>query len=707
MTSNIRLGRFGLLILITAVTAVTHTAYGQSCVNHCGVQSGPCWCDDACVQFNDCCSNYCQACVVPSIASVTPLSGPTTGGTLLTINGQNFGTAVGTAMLNGVNMTVFSWSATEVKAFTPPGMGLNHPIQIINTCFQQPQQGQSDPMNLFNYEAPFITSVSPTSGATSGGTLLTINGQSFGASPGSATLGGTPMSIQSWNHNEVKAFTPPGVGLNHHVRIQTASGTSNVVPFSYNPPLISNVSPPSGPAAGGTFVTITGNDFGATPGIATLANNAMTVQSWSHTEVTAFTPPGIGLLQPVRIQTASGTSNDGTFNYSARFILNVNPPMGPTTGGTLITISGENFGSAPGTVTLASIPMAVQSWSNLEIQALTPPGVGMNRPVQVNTASGASNLGNFSYFPPFIQTIRPSTGPTSGGTLVTITGTDFGPLPGTVMLAGNPMSVQSWTHNEVRALTPAGAGLNQQVQIQTASGVSNLVSFHYGAPILLQVDPTSGPTAGGTPLTILGENFGSTPGVATLAGVPMSILSWSHTQVIALSPPGVGLNQLVQIQTASGTSNAGLFNFDAPLITGVNPPSGPLSGGTPITISGVNFGPLVGSATLNGLPMPVQSWSHTQIVAILPASCGANLPVIVETPSGTSNFYPFDYEPPYLAGDMTCDCSFDMNDIALFVDALVNPDDFPGCHLMLADLNGDEVINGLDIETFVWLLLKP
>lgn len=60
-------------------------------------------------------------------------------------------------------------------------------------------------------------------------------------------------------------------------------------------------------------------------------------------------------------------------------------------------------------------------------------------------------------------------------------------------------------------------------------------------------------------------------------------------------------------------------------------------------------------------------------------------------------------------GDLNCDGSVDVNDIAAFVLALTDDaayqSTFPGCEISRADLNGDNAVNGLDIQPFVSTLL--
>ena len=58
-------------------------------------------------------------------------------------------------------------------------------------------------------QAPIeITGVDPASGAVS--TLVTITGTGFGASPGAAAIGGTPMNIVSWSDSSIVAAVATG-----------------------------------------------------------------------------------------------------------------------------------------------------------------------------------------------------------------------------------------------------------------------------------------------------------------------------------------------------------------------------------------------------------------------------------------------------------------------------------------------------------------
>jgi IPT/TIG domain/FG-GAP-like repeat/FG-GAP repeat len=73
------------------------------------------------------------------------------------------------------------------------------------------------------YAAPTVTSISPTSGSSAGGTLITITGTNFVAGPNVVTIGG----VAATNVNFVSATTPAGTsGANKSVLVTSAGGTN-------------------------------------------------------------------------------------------------------------------------------------------------------------------------------------------------------------------------------------------------------------------------------------------------------------------------------------------------------------------------------------------------------------------------------------------------------------------------------------------------
>ena len=144
--------------------------------------------------------------------------------------------------------------------------------------------------------------------------------------------------------------------------------------------------------------------------------------------------------------------------------------------------------------------------------------------------------------------------------------------------------------------SPSGTG-TVDVTVTTAGGTSATGAsdkFTYIAPpTVTNVNPTSGPQAGGTPVTVTGTGFvsGSTAvDFGSTAGTSVSVTN--STTLTVNSPSGTGTVD-VTVTTAGGTSATGAsdkFTYTGPpTVTNVNPTSGPQAGGTPVTVTGTGF----------------------------------------------------------------------------------------------------------------------
>lgn len=114
------------------------------------------------------------------VTAVTPSHGPTSGGTLVTITGNDFAAGSNVQISIGGNFGKFvNFNGPNVVAYTPPGAGVKQNVCVIidgRGCYGT-QQG------TFDYDAPVITSVTPDNGPTTGGYTLTILGSNFGPNP--------------------------------------------------------------------------------------------------------------------------------------------------------------------------------------------------------------------------------------------------------------------------------------------------------------------------------------------------------------------------------------------------------------------------------------------------------------------------------------------------------------------------------------------
>jgi large repetitive protein len=177
---------------------------------------------------------------------------------------------------------------------------------------------------------------------------------------------------------------------------QTATGVGAFT--YYGVPTVALVSPASGPAAGGTSVTITGTGFTSAATVSFGGTPGTGVTFVSDTQITVTSPAkATGGTVDVRVTTIGGTSaisaNDRfTYTGVAPTVTLVSPASGSRFGGTSVTITGTGFTSAA-TVSFGGTPgTGVTFVSNTQITVTSPAHAVGNVDVRVTTVSGTSAI---------------------------------------------------------------------------------------------------------------------------------------------------------------------------------------------------------------------------------------------------------------------------------------------------------------------------
>jgi hypothetical protein len=171
---------------------------------------------------------------------------------------------------------------------------------------------------------------------------------------------------------------------------------------------------------------------------------------------------------------------------------------------------------------------------------------------------------------PAVTKVEPGTGSVAGGTTVTITGNDFLTVTKVKFGSRDATSFEVKSNTEITAVSPPWTSGNAiaEVTVVTLSAETSANSggdsFIY-EPVVTKIEPTGGPGAGGTSVTITGEAFeglfengaGEMPPFVSSVhfGVnkAASFQVQSSTQIVAVSPPGFG-TQGVTVSTLGGTS---------------------------------------------------------------------------------------------------------------------------------------------------------
>lgn len=239
--------------------------------------------------------------------------------------------------------------------------------------------------------APVVTSLDTTSGPFSGGTSVTIHGTGFSDATG-VKFGDAGTSFKINSPTQITATSPVpvnfGGGQGLDVTVETAKSASAPTPtdrFVYNGPYVTSVNGHYGPSTGGTTISVQGINFGPGDQVQIGGAPATSVKIVNSGTLTAVTPPGVGLADVQVTDPSTGHSSPAVlhssyFDYAPSVNnggqvdgpLAVTPAYGPSTGGTKVVISGNNFDEATG---VFFGPAPATSWqvvSNSEISAVAP-----------------------------------------------------------------------------------------------------------------------------------------------------------------------------------------------------------------------------------------------------------------------------------------------------------------------------------------------
>jgi hypothetical protein len=229
------------------------------------------------------------------------------------------------------------------------------------------------------------------------------------------------------------------------------------------------ISPNQGSTGGGTTVTITGTNL-ANASAVTFGSKLATITANTPTSVTCVSPSGTGTVS-VTVTTPGGTSNPLTFYYvGAPFKSSLSATSGPLAGGNTITLTGTGLSTASSVAFGAnSATPTVLSDSSLSVvvpAGAAPGSVG----VTVTTAGGSNNGLSYTYVDvPTITSLTPTSGSTSGGTAVTITGTGYSTTQ-SVTFGGTTAPFAVVSDTTLAAVTPAGTAGPVDVTVTNTAG---------------------------------------------------------------------------------------------------------------------------------------------------------------------------------------------------------------------------------------------
>ena len=284
------------------------------------------------------------------------------------------------------------------RAFTQAGMWGIFRV-LPNTC----NTGGVAGVPCLVQAPPTVTGISPATGPSAGGTVVTVTGTNFNTSATTISFGATAATnVSCSSATTCTATSPAGSGI-ADVTVTVAGQTSainNSDKFTYVTPTpsVTGVTPNSGLTDGGTGVTISGANFSTTPGATTItfgANAAANVSCSSSTTCTATSPSGSAGVVDVVVTVdgqSSATSSSDQFTYVDT------PPV--VLSSTLLNASTNNLNTVWFSVTFSEAVTGVDAAdfnlntsggiSGVSVASVT--GSGATRSVSVNTGTGNGTI---------------------------------------------------------------------------------------------------------------------------------------------------------------------------------------------------------------------------------------------------------------------------------------------------------------------------
>ena len=635
---------------------------------------------------------------LPTVTGVAPSTGTSGSATSVIVSGTNFygisAVNIGSTQLTGSAFTVTS--PTSISLTIPPTLGVgSFAITVVNPAGTSAVTPDGVFTNLPTTTpppgAPVITSMSTHFGPLAGNTGVTIDGSNFTGAT-AVDFGTTPATSFTVNAagTAITAVSPASpTPVTVDVTVTTSVATSAVTAadvFTYVPnpapsqaPTVASLSPYFGPTSGLTGVTITGTnftgatavDFGTTAAESFSVTNSTTITAVSPpvanpetVDVTVRTPQGVSAAVPGDAFTyESGTESPGPT------VSGVSPNVGPLAGGNSVVVTGSNFVSVA--VDFGTQPATSFSVNNTGTEIIaTAPSVTAPQTVDVivTNSLGSSTINPadaYTYqptadFAPAVTSLSPASGPEAGGTSVTLTGSGFSGASavyfGTTVVSSFFISGSGST---ITVTSPAASSPGTVsvtvVNPYGTSAVSAADAFTYlppspatTGPQVTGVVPDVGTTAGATGVTISGSGF---TGATAVDFGPYPTTNYTvnaaGTEITASSPGSASPGSVdVTVTVASATSpvNASdVFTYVSsplpePSVSALSPGSGPLAGGTTVTVTGSNLaGALaVTFGGLDGTSLAVAT-GGTSLTVVSPAGVSAGaVPVVVETEGGLS-----------------------------------------------------------------------
>ena len=263
--------------------------------------------------------------------------------------------------------------------------------------------------------------------------------------------------------------------------------TSDKVLAPQGAPLIRSLEPSSGPPAGGTVVTIVGQNF--TEATLVKFGGVPALRNFNSTEsLIAIAPqhgPGTVDVEVSNGRRGSSLRNAFTYTQGSPAVVRLEPDSGSPAGGGTIRIKGRNFQSGT-RVLWGGRSLAARYINPDELAVTAPAGPRGSVTVEVLNPDGERFILEDAYRytgGPRVISVQPGIGSQRGGYTVTVNGDHFDPGC-SVLFGGNYGETTFINPRALAAVVPPGESGAVDVTVSTEEGETDTLesAFLYNEP---------------------------------------------------------------------------------------------------------------------------------------------------------------------------------------------------------------------------------
>ena len=408
--------------------------------------------------------------------------------------------------------------------------------------------------------------------------------------------------------------------------------------------------PSTGPLAGDTVVVISGMQLshghdprcrfpegGGGGGAVVFATRVTDAEGWPALQCLApASTPAVSSALEISLNSQDYTVSGVSFGYvEAPAPTALSPSCGPTDGATVVNVSGGALAQGGSHLQCSFGSPTDDRLQGLVVPATEEGGAGTLRCLAPSRVAGRANVSvtpnaqQFSgspqsyvyYAPPVVSYSSPASGPVLGATVVVVHGSSLGPphAGGACdvvcrfghMLVSGEVSEKPGEGSVITCVTPRnlvarGAALPLEVSLNRQDYSDGLAEFRYTHNLTLSaVVPASGPLTGSTAITIAGDGMvggddyrcrwdGPTRNLTVPAVLgPDGNVTCTTPNASAVAPgdfaQGAGYTLSISLNRQQYLGSLGFAFYDTPILAEVSPSSGPVLGGTAVSISGANL----------------------------------------------------------------------------------------------------------------------